>query len=172
MRWLHFASFQITTDFSVEQNCSECFALRPFTMGEQIYIYYGSRSNAELLLHNGFLYKGNKNDKIHLRLGRLMDKECGPVMQSFGIFNSISLQLLNKHLNRGWFEMPWSSCDFTVMFSSRLANSPSDFYAVLLIFYILGSMVSHYHVIVGLSQSAPAVGWGSPLHAWLASVNW
>ena len=37
---------------------------------------------------------------------------------------------------------------------------------------ILGSMVSHYRVIVGLSQSAPAVGWGSPLHAWLASVNW
>ena len=37
---------------------------------------------------------------------------------------------------------------------------------------ILGSMVSHDRVIVGLSQSAPAVGWGSPLHAWLASVNW
>ena len=37
---------------------------------------------------------------------------------------------------------------------------------------ILGSMVSHWRVIVDLSQSAPAVGWGSPLHAWLASVNW
>ena len=33
-------------------------------------------------------------------------------------------------------------------------------------------MVNHRRVIVGLSQSAPAVGWGSPLHAWLASVNW
>ena len=38
--------------------------------------------------------------------------------------------------------------------------------------YILDSMVSHSRVIVGLSQSAPAVGWGSPFHAWLASVNW
>ena len=37
--------------------------------------------------------------------------------------------------------------------------------------FILGSMVSHQCVIVGLSQSAPGVGWGSPLHAWLASVN-
>ena len=37
---------------------------------------------------------------------------------------------------------------------------------------ILGSMVSHQRVIVGWSQSAPAVGWGSPLHTWLASVNW
>ena len=38
--------------------------------------------------------------------------------------------------------------------------------------YILGSMVSHSRIIVGLSQSASAVGWGSPFHAWLASVNW
>ena len=37
---------------------------------------------------------------------------------------------------------------------------------------ILGSMVSHQRVIVGLSQLAPAVGWGNPFHAWLASVNW
>ena len=33
-------------------------------------------------------------------------------------------------------------------------------------------MGSHQRVIVGLSQSAPAVGWGSPLHVWLAWVNW
>ena len=38
--------------------------------------------------------------------------------------------------------------------------------------HILGSMVSHWRIIVGLSQSTPAVGWGSPLHAWLGSVNW
>ena len=29
---------------------------------------------------------------------------------------------------------------------------------------IHGSMVSHKRGIVGLSQSAPAAGWGSPLH--------
>ena len=33
-------------------------------------------------------------------------------------------------------------------------------------------MMSHYRVIVGLGQSAPTVGWGSSLHAWLASANW
>ena len=33
-------------------------------------------------------------------------------------------------------------------------------------------MVSDQRVTVGLSQSAPAVGRGNPLHAWLASVNW
>ena len=38
--------------------------------------------------------------------------------------------------------------------------------------WILGSMVSHKRIIVGLSQSVPAVGCGSLLHAWLALVNW
>ena len=38
--------------------------------------------------------------------------------------------------------------------------------------WILGSMVSHDRVIFDLSQSALAMGWGSPIHAWLASVNW
>ena len=33
-------------------------------------------------------------------------------------------------------------------------------------------MVSHYRVIVGLSQSVPAMGWESLFHTWLASVNW
>ena len=41
----------------------------------------------------------------------------------------------------------------------------------LVLLSIDSSMVSHERVIVGLSQSAPAVGWGSPLHASLASVN-
>ena len=36
---------------------------------------------------------------------------------------------------------------------------------------ILGSIVSHKWVIVSLSQSVPAAGWGSPLHAWVAVVN-
>ena len=37
---------------------------------------------------------------------------------------------------------------------------------------ILGCMVRYQCVIGDLSQSAPAVGWGNPLRARLASVNW
>ena len=32
-------------------------------------------------------------------------------------------------------------------------------------------MVSYYHVIVDFSQLALATVWGSPLHAWLATVG-
>ena len=37
---------------------------------------------------------------------------------------------------------------------------------------ILSSMLIYQHVIVDLSQSALAVGWGYPLHTWLSTVNW
>ncbi|KAK3599000.1 hypothetical protein CHS0354_007455 [Potamilus streckersoni] len=59
----------ITTDFSLEKDCSECFALRDFQKDEQIFIFYGARSNAELLVHNGFVYPENEHDRIAIKLG-------------------------------------------------------------------------------------------------------
>lgn len=59
----------ITTDYNVEDDCSECFALRDFAQGEQILIFYGARSNAELLIHSGFVYPDNEWDRIAVKLG-------------------------------------------------------------------------------------------------------
>lgn len=59
----------ITTDYNLEKDCSECFALRNFQAKEQIFIFYGARSNAELLIHNGFVYPENELDRIAIRLG-------------------------------------------------------------------------------------------------------
>jgi len=60
---------QITTDYDPQLNKSECYAIKPFAVGEQIFIYYGKRSNAELLLHNGFVFTDNKNDNMKFKLG-------------------------------------------------------------------------------------------------------
>ncbi|KAH3844375.1 hypothetical protein DPMN_086633 [Dreissena polymorpha] len=59
----------ITTSFNLEQNCSECYALRDYTQGDQIFIFYGARSNAELLVNNGFVYMENEHDRTAVRLG-------------------------------------------------------------------------------------------------------
>ncbi|RVE42518.1 hypothetical protein evm_012826 [Chilo suppressalis] len=60
---------KITTDFNKEQDRGECYALRDFKEGEQIFIFYGSRSNADLFLHNGFVYPNNRHDSLSLTLG-------------------------------------------------------------------------------------------------------
>ncbi|KAI5634177.1 rubisco LSMT substrate-binding domain-containing protein [Phthorimaea operculella] len=44
------------TDFNKELSRGECYALRDFKSGEQIFIFYGARSNADLFLHNGYVY--------------------------------------------------------------------------------------------------------------------
>ena len=36
---------------------------------QQVYMYYGPRSNAEFLLNNGFLYPSNASDRLEVRLG-------------------------------------------------------------------------------------------------------
>ncbi|XP_037073275.1 actin-histidine N-methyltransferase-like [Pollicipes pollicipes] len=48
---------------------SVCYASRDFEAGEQFFIFYGVRPNAEFLLHNGFVYRDNEHDAVAVRLG-------------------------------------------------------------------------------------------------------
>lgn len=42
-----------TSSYNIEQERLESCALSDFNKGEQIFIYYGDRSNVEFLIHNG-----------------------------------------------------------------------------------------------------------------------
>lgn len=35
----------------------------------QIYIFYGTRSNAEFVIHNGFFFQNNSHDRVKIKLG-------------------------------------------------------------------------------------------------------
>lgn len=35
----------------------------------QIYIFYGTRANAEFVIHNGFFYQDNAHDQVKIKLG-------------------------------------------------------------------------------------------------------
>ncbi|PSN34560.1 Histone-lysine N-methyltransferase setd3 [Blattella germanica] len=56
-------------DFNAELDQSECKACRDFQSGEQIFIFYGARTNSELFVHNGFVYADNEHDGLRLKLG-------------------------------------------------------------------------------------------------------
>ncbi|XP_058798378.1 actin-histidine N-methyltransferase isoform X2 [Phymastichus coffea] len=60
---------RITTDFDLESNHCKCYAMKKFRKDDQIFIYYGSRSNLEFFLYSGFIYFENKNDNFPIRLG-------------------------------------------------------------------------------------------------------
>ncbi|CAG9762489.1 unnamed protein product [Ceutorhynchus assimilis] len=59
----------ISTDFNSQQDRSECLAFRDFKAGEQLFIFYGVRTNADFFVHNGFVYEDNENDIYWIRLG-------------------------------------------------------------------------------------------------------
>lgn len=59
----------ITTGYDEADNCCKSLAMLDFRDGEQVYIFYGQRSNADLLVHNGFVYPDNANDKVNIYLG-------------------------------------------------------------------------------------------------------
>uniref|UniRef100_A0A1B6DPA2 protein-histidine N-methyltransferase n=1 Tax=Clastoptera arizonana TaxID=38151 RepID=A0A1B6DPA2_9HEMI len=60
---------KISTNYNLNTDSSECFAWRDFVAGEQVFIFYGARSNADLLVHNGFIYPPNNVDSYKIRLG-------------------------------------------------------------------------------------------------------
>ncbi len=59
----------IGTDYDPEHGTCVCYATQPFKAGEEFKIFYGPRSNAELFIHQGFVYPSNKADSIKIKLG-------------------------------------------------------------------------------------------------------
>ncbi|KAG5877595.1 hypothetical protein JTB14_027599 [Gonioctena quinquepunctata] len=59
----------ISTEYNPDLHRSECLALRDFKPGEQFFIFYGPRTNADLFIHNGFIYEDNVHDGYWIRLG-------------------------------------------------------------------------------------------------------
>ncbi|XP_061400027.1 actin-histidine N-methyltransferase [Musca vetustissima] len=59
----------ITTFFNMETQQVESSAQEDYKAGEQIFIYYGDRTNSDLMIHNGFINPSNPKDKISIKLG-------------------------------------------------------------------------------------------------------
>ncbi|KAF7652893.1 hypothetical protein LDENG_00090960 [Lucifuga dentata] len=59
----------ITTGYNLEDDRCECVALQDYKENEQIYIFYGTRSNAEFVIHNGFFFHDNAHDRVKIKLG-------------------------------------------------------------------------------------------------------
>ncbi|KAK2588677.1 hypothetical protein KPH14_001576 [Odynerus spinipes] len=80
---------RITTDFNTTSNCCECYAMRDFKKGEQIFISYGPRTNSDFLVHSGFVCPENTNDGIRLRFGisksDRLQKERTELLEKLGL---------------------------------------------------------------------------------------
>lgn len=59
----------ITTDYNPDLKRCECLSLKTYQPGEQFFIFYGARTNADLFLHNGFVYEDNEHDGYWIKLG-------------------------------------------------------------------------------------------------------
>ncbi|XP_017152710.1 actin-histidine N-methyltransferase [Drosophila miranda] len=60
---------KITSYYDSGVHQMDCTAQEACKAGEQFFIYYGDRSNADLLVHNGFIDVNNRKDYVKIRLG-------------------------------------------------------------------------------------------------------
>nr|NP_727144.1 SET domain containing 3 [Drosophila melanogaster]Q9W3U1.2 RecName: Full=Actin-histidine N-methyltransferase; AltName: Full=Protein-L-histidine N-tele-methyltransferase; AltName: Full=SET domain-containing protein 3 homolog [Drosophila melanogaster]AAF46222.2 SET domain containing 3 [Drosophila melanogaster]AAO39485.1 RE55639p [Drosophila melanogaster]ACL91415.1 CG32732-PA [synthetic construct] len=60
---------KITSFYATVSRQLECTAQEAVNTGEQFFIYYGDRSNTDLLVHNGFVDPNNTKDYVNIRVG-------------------------------------------------------------------------------------------------------
>uniref|UniRef100_W8CAS8 protein-histidine N-methyltransferase n=1 Tax=Ceratitis capitata TaxID=7213 RepID=W8CAS8_CERCA len=60
---------RVTSFFNLATDEMESTAQYDFKKGEQIFIYYGDRCNADLMIHNGFINPTNPKDYVCIKLG-------------------------------------------------------------------------------------------------------
>ncbi|XP_015033392.2 actin-histidine N-methyltransferase [Drosophila willistoni] len=60
---------KITSFYDSNAHQMECTAQEFCKAGNQFFIYYGDRPNADLLVHNGFVDPNNNKDFVNIRLG-------------------------------------------------------------------------------------------------------
>ncbi|XP_039498342.1 actin-histidine N-methyltransferase [Drosophila santomea] len=60
---------RITSFYAAVSRQLECTAQEAVAAGEQFFIYYGDRSNTDLLVHNGFVDVNNLKDYVNIRVG-------------------------------------------------------------------------------------------------------
>ncbi|BFZ12485.1 hypothetical protein BsWGS_15524 [Bradybaena similaris] len=105
-----------TSDYNAEDDACECFCLKDFSVGQQILIFYGPRSNGEFLVHNGFVYPENEHDRLCLKLGISKDDPLyglkSEVLEKLHIATSRSF-----YLHKGRFPVDGDLLAFLRVFS-------------------------------------------------------
>uniref|UniRef100_A0A0B7BBI2 protein-histidine N-methyltransferase n=1 Tax=Arion vulgaris TaxID=1028688 RepID=A0A0B7BBI2_9EUPU len=105
-----------TSDYSAEDDACECFCLKDFSVDQQVFIFYGPRSNGEFLVHNGFVYPENEHDRLCFKLGISKDDPLyalkSEVLEKLNIAPSRSF-----YLHKGRFPVDGDLLSFLRVFS-------------------------------------------------------
>ncbi|XP_029051453.2 actin-histidine N-methyltransferase isoform X1 [Osmia bicornis bicornis] len=111
----------ITTDFNLTSDCCECYALKEFKKGDQIFISYGVRTNSDFFVHSGFVYMDNKQDAIKLWIGPLLMTSTEPCLREREqLLRKLHLTVMSEFLvNSGVEPIPGSMLAYLRLFRMR-----------------------------------------------------
>lgn len=90
---------ELSTDYDEDQKAAICLANKSFSAGDQFTIFYGQRSNADLLVHNGFIDVScggvNPHDRLDVRLG--LSKSDPLAGAKFELLDCLSIPRVGGH---------------------------------------------------------------------------
>lgn len=81
------------TDYDPESSSLHCYSIARYVAGDEFKIFYGPRSNADLLLNSGFVYADNQHDTVKIKLGlSTAEEEVTQTMRS-QLLQTLNLKL-------------------------------------------------------------------------------
>ncbi|KAH1022050.1 hypothetical protein HUJ04_011513 [Dendroctonus ponderosae] len=89
---MYHANGGIIPNYNPETDQLECLASKDFQEGEQLFIFYGKRSNSEILDHNGFFYEDNEHDYRLVSMCTAVPKRV-ELLKSMGMPLSFLIQI-------------------------------------------------------------------------------
>lgn len=89
-------------------------------LSPQIYIFYGTRSNAEFVIHNGFFFEDNAHDRVKIKLG---------------VSKSERLYAMKAEVLARAGIPAWVSCTEMTFFSSNPYDPCRDIYLAFIFFH-------------------------------------
>ncbi|VDK48053.1 unnamed protein product [Anisakis simplex] len=116
----------LTVHFSVEDECACIKAASDYSVGDEVTIFYGNRSSAQFLLHNGFVADGeNKFDTYKLKIGFRRDDKNGKtrLQLMYDVGFNVESRIFVFEISLGSEPVPQSLLDFALVF---LTDQPSS----------------------------------------------
>jgi len=116
--------------FSVDDDSAVIMALKDYSPGDDITIFYGLRSSGEFLLHNGFVPDGlNPSDRYRLKIGLPKSdpllRERLRLFQSIGFSNAEKSPLFSFELTPA-VPVPDSLVQFSRAFVVKIVEDNGD----------------------------------------------
>jgi len=117
---------KVNTEYDVITQSAKCYAIKDLNPGDEVNIFYGARSDRDMLIHNGFVCEINPFNSLAFKLGVSLNdplfEQRSNVLVLFGINNTEKFEIFSYNNNNNQDQFPLKLLFFIKVFLMKSAQ--------------------------------------------------